>query len=396
VKLDLVQKIFPRRFLQLHPEKREAEYGGQKLVLGELSYKLLSLLADRAPSAAPFALIEKEVWSASVTRETVKQRVKLLRDDLAKIGLPSGAIEAMRNAGYRLTIDAHKPSAHRGVQWAICAIVGILAIGAAVMSWVSDTGNARLLTLAIRETEAPQHALSPQWMSIKQTITRDLTKLDGMMVLDPTAGRSNRSDLLVTLTPYRQGDQNRYSVQLTDTRTAYVLWAENYGIAGVANDRATLHAANHIQAYVAALGGNLGSAGYPAQSAETQQSYMIALKYWRRGDEGNLLNARARLKRIVDTAPQFELAISLLSRVEADLVLRHGHPRILATSGKRAMQRLSSKHPDFADFRYSLARTMLALGERHGALAELRRAEPAMPFLVRDIRAIDAPLGTAN
>ncbi|NJS13787.1 MAG: hypothetical protein HC788_03135 [Sphingopyxis sp.] len=53
------------------------------------------------------------------------------------------------------------------------------------------------------------------------------------------------------------------------------------------------------------------------------------------------------------------------------------------------MQTLVDKHPDFADFRYSLAQTMLALGDQKGALAELRRAEPSMPFLVRHILAIE-------
>lgn len=396
MKLDLLQKLFFRGRLRLHLQERKVEYDGRKLVLGELSFKLLSLLAEQAPSTVSFECIEKEVWAASVTRETVKQRVKLLRDDLSRIGLPSGAIEAMRNSGYRLTISAQQPPGNRASLWALGAFAVLLSVGAAVLMLISVNGNSQMLTLAIKDEAVSRRSYGAEWIGIRQTLTRDLTRLDGVMVLDSSAGKADRSDLLVTLTPYRQGNENRYSVQLIDTRTAFVLWAENYGISATANDRAGKHAANYIQSYVAALGGDLGTAGYPAQSPEVQQSYMIALKYWRRGDEANLLSAQTRLRNVVEAAPGFELATSLLARVESDLVLRHGYSRNLAMRGKSIMQELLRKHPDFADFRYSMARAMLALGDREGALAELRRAEPSMPFLIRDIRAIEVQLGQAT
>ena len=246
-----------------------------------------------------------------------------------------------------------------------------------------------MLTLAIKEETAPQLIDASTWSSIRQTLTRELTKLDGIMVVDPSVGKTDQSDLGVTLSPYRQGGDEGYSVQLTDVRTGFVMWVEIYRIESAADNRAALHAANNIQAFVAALGGDLGAAGYPAQTTDIQQSYMQALRYWRRGDRADLESARRKLEGVTRSSPQFELATSLLVRVEADLVLKHGYPRALAVSGKRTMQTLVDKHPDFADFRYSLAQTMLALGDQKAALAELRRAEPSMPFLVRHIRTIE-------
>lgn len=381
--------LFGRSGLRLNALERKVAYRGQELVLGELSFKLLSLLAERAPSTVPFDVIEKEVWSASATRETVKQRVKLLRDDLSRMGVPGSTIEAMRNAGYRLTISVHEPVRPRIMEWALGSVLAALAVAAVFMMLTPEARNSRVLTLAIKDDLATAQVQSSAWRGISQTLTRNLTKLDSIAVVDPIAGKAVGSDLLVTLTPFQQDGESHYSVRLTDRRTFVVLWAENYRSAGVSYDLASFHAVNNIQAYVAALGGDLGTAGYPAQTPENQHAYMIALKHWRRGDEASLLSAQTRLRRVIKATPVFELAQSLLARVDADLVLRHGYSRSLAQNGIRIAQQLVDKYPDFADFRYSHARTKLALGDSQGALADLRQAVTSMPFLARDIRMLE-------
>ncbi len=54
----------------------------REIRLPDLSFSLLWLLSERAPDPVPFDEIERVVWAAQVSRETVKQRVKLLRDSL--------------------------------------------------------------------------------------------------------------------------------------------------------------------------------------------------------------------------------------------------------------------------------------------------------------------------
>lgn len=65
------------------------------------------------------------------------------------------------------------------------------------------------------------------------------------------------------------------------------------------------------------------------------------------------------------------------------------YPHLLAERGERTLARALRDHPDFADFRYSMARIQLALGNEARAFQELRRAQISMPFLERDIRALE-------
>ena len=85
---------------------QSVRFAGRETKLPDLSFRLLQLLSAHAPAAASFEDIERVVWAARVTRETMKQRAKLLRDALVALGLPEEAIAAVRSVGYRLTVPA--------------------------------------------------------------------------------------------------------------------------------------------------------------------------------------------------------------------------------------------------------------------------------------------------
>lgn len=83
------------------------------------------------------------------------------------------------------------------------------------------------------------------------------------------------------------------------------------------------------------------------------------------------------------------IARSLLARVQSDLVMRHGEPVRIAREAEADLRALIAGAPGAGDLRYSLARTLLAQGKRREALEELRIAQRTMPFLTREIVAIE-------
>jgi hypothetical protein len=67
--------------------------------------------------------------------------------------------------------------------------------------------------------------------------------------------------------------------------------------------------------------------------------------------------------------------------------LRFNHPPPLGA--RAAAAQLVEVHPDVPEFRYTLARTELAIGNRTAALDQLRIAERDLPFLRRDVQALE-------
>lgn len=365
-------------------------------MLGDLSFKLLALLAEIAPNTVSFEKIERDVWGTGVTRETLKQRVKLLREELRELGVPDTAVEAVRNTGYRLTIAVAVREKPRTL--ALPYIAGIAAILPGTLIWACGAGTAtdNRLTIAV-VTETPQSdSFQAEQRAVRDGLVRDLSRLDEIAVLDPSIRASSKGDLVTTIAMYPRRQGHLLSVKLADAPTGYVLWAESYAFDAARVDQTVQHAANNIHANAVALGSTLGAGGYPAQSSDIQRSYMQSLRLWRSGEKSGLLDAQGGLRAILREEPDFLLATSLLARVNADLVLGYSYPQALATTSEQGLDRLLDKHPHFADFRYSMARVQLALGRRSKALAELRRAEPAMPFLARDIRALEGQMSATN
>lgn len=145
-----------------------------------------------------------------------------------------------------------------------------------------------------------------------------------------------------------------------------------------------LHFANSIHAQVTAF-----SSGAAGISADARARYAEAYRLWRLGDEQSLVGARNSLQALAEDPDANLIARSLLARVQSDMVLRHGAPKTLARQAELDVRALIARRPGVGDLRYSLSRTLLAQGKREEALGELRIAQQTMPFLARDIMAIE-------
>jgi thioredoxin-like negative regulator of GroEL len=69
--------------------------------------------------------------------------------------------------------------------------------------------------------------------------------------------------------------------------------------------------------------------------------------------------------------------------------MRHGELAALTRQAEFDVRALIARRPGVGDLRYSLARTLLAQGKGDEALDELHIARQTMPFLARDIVAIE-------
>jgi len=382
--------------IELVREQRIERFRGQQARLGDLSFKLLAVLADHAPAPVTYEQIARDVWDAHVTRETLKQRVKLLRDELRQLGVPEAAIEAVRNSGYRLMIGTAESGANQGWRVRPAVMAAIAAIGLLLAFWLAgrtDHDDRGPLTIAVAVDPTGRHAASLAGQMVRDGLVRNLARLDDVAVIRPaSAGQPIRSDLLATIAVHPSGGQTKLGISLTEGSTGLVLWAESYGHDPARIDPTIHHAVNNMAAYALTFGSVLGDGGYRARPEPSRRAYIKALRWWRSGEESRLLEAQADLRAMLASDPGFHLARSLLARVEADLVTRHGHPASLVNDDEQAVARLLEQYQTFPDFRYSMARVQLALGHKERALTELRRALPGMPFLVRDIHALEREL----
>lgn len=383
--------------LEVCDARRTVRYNGREARLPDLSFRLLRLLGERAPEPVPFAEIEQRVWNAQVSRETIKQRAKMLRDSLAGLGLRDG-VESARSVGYRLTLPLETYDRSMSeAPWRRTRRVGIAAAGLAACAVAlavylvqAGGGGADPLTLAVRSepARAAPAASAAAWDSARRILARDLSRLSGLAVVTGD-GEGRRTDLVIGMERIVTDGREAMALELVETDTGVVLWAETYPLNEGSWDRAVSHFVADIHAQVEALGLRLGQDGFPQQPRKVQGLYLSAASLARSGDEADLLAARSRLERALATRPRFALARALRTRIDSRLVLEHGHDPALARAALAEARSLVADHPELPEFRRALATAQMANGDLRGALQNLRRAQRDMPFLRRDILALE-------
>lgn len=357
--------------------------------LPDLSFRLLDLLVSRGPEPVSFADIEQLVWNAQVTRETIKQRVTLLRDSLDQIGIDGTAIEAVRNHGYRTTLQLKEPDPARApsLLTRMGLAVGIVAILGAAMAvaWQRrDTGEGAKPLLAVVAASPVAGSDRAEVEALRRNIVRAISRFDGVRVIDRLPAPGTAPTYLVRLSLENAGPDRKLATELVDGRAGTILFAERYGVSPSQSDNAVLHFANNVHAHVSTF-----SSSGSRVSADARARYAEAYRLWRLGDKQSLLGARGTLKTLARDPDANRIARSLLARVQSDLVMRHGEPVRIARQAEADLRALIAGAPGAGDLRYSLARTLLAQGKRPEALEELRIAQRTMPFLTREIVAIE-------
>lgn len=381
-------------------------FAGREAKLPDLSFRLLQLLSERAPAAVSFEDIERVVWAAHVTRETIKQRAKLLRDALVALGLTEEAIAAVRSIGYRLTVPAGVYDApvrgaglSRRRDWRGFAAAGgfVVTIAAAALI-AGGLWRQPLDALQIEIVQTPPTTdVAPQTLSsVSRDLANYLTRVEGVDVLAGASSGGRASDLIVDFAIAGLQTDARLSLRLIDRHSGLILWAEDYPFDASDYDRSLAHFASYVHANVETLSLKLGRNGQERQPHAARREYESVLASTRGAGEQELLVAQSRLDVLLAQRPAFALARALRVRVLADLVLRHGHDPRLAASAVAEARSLAEAYPFAADFKYTLARAQLAAGDEAGALRNLYSAARDLPFLERDIQALEHQMREAG
>jgi DNA-binding winged helix-turn-helix (wHTH) protein len=381
-------------------------FAGREAKLPDLSFRLLQLLSERAPAPVSFEDIERVVWAAHVTRETIKQRAKLLRDALVALGLPEEAIAAVRSVGYRLTVPAgvyDAPVRGAGLarlrDWRAFAAAGGFAVAIAAAALIAGgLWRQPLDALQIEIVQAPATTeVDPQALSnVSRDLANYLTRVEGVDVLAAPSSAGRASDLIVDFAIAGPQTDARLSLRLVDRHSGLILWAEDYPFDASDYDRSLAHFASNVHANVETLSLKLGRNGQERQPRAAREEYESVLALTRGAGEPDLLVAQRRLDVLLAQRPAFALARALRVRVVADLVLRHGHDPRLAAGAVAEARSLVEAYPFAADFKYTLARAQLAAGDGAGALRNLYSAARDLPFLERDILALEREMREAS
>lgn len=374
---------------------RTVRCGRREVKLADLSFRLLRVLGERAPEPVSFAEIEQRVWGAQVSRETVKQRAKMLRDGLAALGMRDG-IEAVRSVGYRLTtsLGTYEQAGIGASLWrgrrvqAAIAVAAICAVLLIVLVQHGGAGAAKPLTLSIRSEAAVDTSTSAEALgSARRLLVRDLSRLSGLAVV---AGDGEGStDLVVGMRRIALAGDEALALELVETATGLVLWAETYPLREGSWDRAVSHFVSAIHAQVEVLGLPMQENGFLVQPRKAKELYLAASELARNGDETSLLAARELLQSALEVQPRFTLARALRVRIDVRLVMEHGHDRRVARAALTEARSLVAANPEMPEYRRALAAAQVATGDLEGALQNLRTAQRRMPFLRRDILVLE-------
>lgn len=110
---------------------RRVTRGRSEVVVSPTSFDVLALLLCRSPEAVSVAELLDTVWAGKVvTRDTVKQRVKVLREELPST-VRDGLIQNVRGYGYRMVAverEAGPPATRR--RWLALAGTALVLFGA--------------------------------------------------------------------------------------------------------------------------------------------------------------------------------------------------------------------------------------------------------------------------
>lgn len=373
--------------LELCSIRQSVRFRTRTIVLGDLSFRLLERLSAKAPAPLRFDEIERLVWAGHVTRETIKQRVKLLRESLADLGAPDDAIVASRNVGYRLTMPCRRAGAEaapiRKARERIAILSGLvvalslfalLGLGVAPAPAADLRVAVRTLSPAVQDASA----------DAARTLAGQLSHLSGVEVVSPHAPDDAEADLIITLA--RQGEDSLL-LELSNASTRVILLARSYRAEPNTLGRALEHFTRLVSEQVGAER-SLASAGPRAR-----QRYLEALTLARMPGEHNLVAARTILSQLLLWRHDAPHARALRARINAELALRHGHSRGVAERARTEARALVARYPATLEFRHTLARAELACGDLGAALTRLREIAPSLTYVNRDIAALERGAG---
>jgi DNA-binding winged helix-turn-helix (wHTH) protein len=370
---------------------------GQNLDMPQLTYRLLLALAQAAPGVVPQSELLAQVWAGiHVAPETLKQRVKLLRETLRDAGIEGDPVPSTRGEGYRLaaavTFTAQERTTSRLHRyWPYLAVTAALLIVASAF-WLIDsrqsTDRAGLVIgmSAFSDTQSAQYSELHQalsWIVLDQF--GRLEQVDTLAPDHATPQSELDMELVAFIQPMPDGDQLR--LNLINTDTGIVIASEIYALEtsqpSAQLDRIAQHFVARAQfSLITDFGEVLGSTSSHTQALEAFQDGVAAERVSRAFAR---LEAERFYRRSILLDPAFEAAKIRLALVLADQVRRDGLDRSLADEALQLARTQIAQAPLDADVQHAMAMALWALDQRTEAAIYLNQAMVRRPYLRREL-----------
>ena len=221
------------------PTTNELRRAGDRLRIEPKAMEVLMALASRAGEVVSREALLAEVWPGVVVGdEALTQCIIKLRRALGDNPKKPAYIETISKRGYRLIAllgGEPAPLRHRrGWVWGAVALIAALAVGVAF--WESrpqptavEVSDALTVTVLPFEAMGPGQEHDYLARGIGSDLMTDLSRLPGLEVISPSAGRAPKvARYVVSGSVQREGAGLRINVRLADARSGGQLWTQRF------------------------------------------------------------------------------------------------------------------------------------------------------------------------
>ena len=232
----MVNKGKAQLVISLDPIHHTVTVGSQEVELQPLTFALFAKLLEHKNQILSIATLTDEVWgNVTVSPDTLKQRIFLLRKALEEAGVKECAVQSVRGQGYRLVVPEKRRSStamnhRRKITWAIVNLVVVLV---AIYVWQSrqpfePPPNKRVVfwTLPSAEmTDGREAELQQVWISMLSSSDNMIfvvSERDPEQTLSEQA-RKTRAALISRWSVFESDGKRWLRMQILEPKTASTL-----------------------------------------------------------------------------------------------------------------------------------------------------------------------------
>ena len=311
------------------PATNELRRAGDSVRVEPKAMEVLMALAGRAGEVVSRQDLFAHVWPGVVVGdEALTQSIIKLRRALGDDPRAPTYIETISKRGYRLIAPVGEQPARlprRRRKWLAAAAAVVVTAGTAVVVlWTSEPE--RPVQEALTVTVLPFEAVGPgrehDYLArgIASDLMTDLSRLAGLRLIGPSAGKPAQARYVVSGTVQRDGAALRVNVRLGDSRSGEQLWTQRFerpfGDLFAIQSEISRSVAEHLPATIGAAERQRLAKRYTA-SAQAYDYFLRgqALFLVRRTRDNE--EARALFARALELDPKFARAYAALAMTYA-------------------------------------------------------------------------------
>jgi DNA-binding winged helix-turn-helix (wHTH) protein/TolB-like protein/Tfp pilus assembly protein PilF len=221
------------------PATNQLRRAGDRVRLEPKAMEVLVALTARAGEVVSREALLAEVWPGVVVGdEALTQSIIKLRRALGDNPRAPAYIETISKRGYRLIAPvggqpAPLPTRRRGWLWAAAAVIAALGFGFFFLKEnheppAAEVAEALTVTVLPFEAVGPDRENDYLARGIGSDLMTDLSRLPGLRLIGPSAGKAAEARYVVSGSVQRDGAGLRVNVRLSEARSGEQLWTQRF------------------------------------------------------------------------------------------------------------------------------------------------------------------------